>query len=156
MVARGKYFLSQFGLLGRLVCQPLRVDCASSLMATPLEVRLSQLRTATSRNSLAPSGWTWCYNKPSEQRVYTAFVHTKVLRVIGSSGIHVGTMSFGKMECDASNQNIAFILQKNEADGHYYYQEWQGMLQTKPFISGGVKACACRLSYRTWATRMMY
>jgi ribulose-bisphosphate carboxylase large chain len=51
------------------------------------------------------------------------------LRVIGASGIHVGTMSFGKVEGDASNQNIAFMLQKDEADGPYYHQEWQGWTQ---------------------------
>ena len=49
-------------------------------------------------------------------------------------------MSFGKTEGDAFNQNIAFMLQKNEADGPYYHQEWQGMPQTKPIISGGMKA----------------
>ena len=38
------------------------------------------------------------------------------------------------LESDASNQNIAFILQKNESDGPYYHQEWQGMPQTKPII----------------------
>jgi ribulose-bisphosphate carboxylase large chain len=36
-------------------------------------------------------------------------------------------MSFGKTEGDAFNQNIAFMLQKNEANGPYYHQEWQGM-----------------------------
>merc|ERR1711963_947080 len=35
---------------------------------------------------------------PQTQRGYTAFVHTKLSRVIGASGIHVGTMSFGMME----------------------------------------------------------
>jgi len=49
-------------------------------------------------------------------------------------------MSFGKTEGDAFNQNIAFMLQKNEANGPYYHQEWQGMPQTKPIISGGMKA----------------
>merc|ERR1711959_244164 len=43
---------------------------------------------------------------PQTQRGYTAFVHTKISRVIGASGIHVGTMSFGKMEGDASDKNI--------------------------------------------------
>jgi hypothetical protein len=76
-----------------------------------------------------PPCWTRCYN---------SFVHTKVSRVIGASGIHVGTMSFGKMEGDASDKNIAFMLQEDEADGPYYHQEWQGMPQTTPIISGGM------------------
>jgi len=77
---------------------------------------------------------------PQTQRGYTAFVHTKISRVIGASGIHVGTMSFGKMEGDASDKNIAFMLQDDEADGPYYHQEWQGMPQTTPIISGGMNA----------------
>merc|ERR1712241_1451355 len=70
----------------------------------------------------------------------TAFVHTKISRIIGASGIHVGTMSFGKMEGDASDKNIAFMLQQDEADGPYYHQEWEGMVQTTPIISGGMNA----------------
>merc|ERR1712110_1397466 len=59
---------------------------------------------------------------------------------IGASGIHVGTMSFGKMEGDSSDKNIAYMLQQDEADGPYYHQEWQGMIQTTPIISGGMNA----------------
>merc|ERR1712151_624406 len=55
-------------------------------------------------------------------------------------GIHVGTMSFGKMEGDASDKNIAFMLQEDEADGPYYPQPWEGMKQTTPIISGGMNA----------------
>merc|ERR1712178_479074 len=77
---------------------------------------------------------------PQTQRGYTAFVHTKISRVIGASGIHVGTMSFGKMEGDASDKGIAFMLQDDEADGPYYQQEWEGMPQTTPIISGGMNA----------------
>jgi hypothetical protein len=67
-------------------------------------------------------------------------VHTKISRIIGASGIHVGTMSFGKMEGDASDKNIAFMLQEDEADGPYYHQTWEGMKQTTPIISGGMNA----------------
>jgi len=77
---------------------------------------------------------------PQTHRGYTAFVHTKISRVIGASGIHTGTMSFGKMEGDASDKNIAFMLQDDEADGPYYHQEWEGMKQTTPIISGGMNA----------------
>merc|ERR1712227_1147034 len=77
---------------------------------------------------------------PQTQRGYTAFVHTKISRVIGASGIHVGTMSFGKMEGDASDKNIAFMLQDDVADGPYYTQQWEGMPETTPIISGGMNA----------------
>merc|ERR1712088_287165 len=71
---------------------------------------------------------------------YTAFVHTKISRIIGASGIHVGTMSFGKMEGDASDKLIAYMLQDDVAQGPYYQQEWEGMIQTTPIISGGMNA----------------
>jgi len=49
-------------------------------------------------------------------------------------------MSFGKMEGDASDKNIAFMLQDDAADGPYYHQTWEGMKQTTPIISGGMNA----------------
>merc|ERR1711920_892139 len=85
-----------------------------------------------------------CIKETGESKLFsaniTAFVHTKISRIIGASGIHVGTMSFGKMEGDASDKNIAYMLQQDEADGPYYHQEWQGMIQTTPIISGGMNA----------------
>ena len=80
---------------------------------------------------------------PQTQWGYTVFVRTKISRIIGDSGIHVGTMSFGKVEGEDSDKNIAFMLQVDEADGPYYHQYWEGMKQTTPIISGGV--CALRL-----------
>ena len=76
-----------------------------------------------------------------------SFVHTKISRVIGARGIHVGTMSFGKKEDDASDKNIAFMLQEDEADGPYYHQEWQGMPLTAPIISGGMNALRLQASF---------
>jgi ribulose-bisphosphate carboxylase large chain len=115
MVARGKYVLSQF-------C-PLGENAHSWLMATSLEVRLSQLRAPTPRNSSALPAVldTVLITSPQTQCGCITFVHTKISRVIGASGIHVGTMSFGKMEGDASDRNIAFRLQEVEAGGPYYH-----------------------------------
>merc|ERR1712222_226302 len=48
--------------------------------------------------------------------------------------------SFGKMEGDASDKSIGFMLQDDVADGPYYRQEWEGMKQTTPIISGGMNA----------------
>jgi len=50
-------------------------------------------------------------------------VHTKISRIIGASGIHVGTMSVGRMEGDASDKLIAYMLQDDVAQGPYYQQE---------------------------------
>jgi ribulose-bisphosphate carboxylase large chain len=41
---------------------------------------------------------------PSAKRGYTAFVLAKMSRLQGASGIHVGTMGFGKMEGDADDK----------------------------------------------------
>merc|ERR1711879_1024168 len=43
-------------------------------------------------------------------------------------------------EGDASDKNIAFMLQDDSAPGPYYNQEWEGMVQTALIITGGVNA----------------
>merc|ERR1712008_625307 len=40
----------------------------------------------------------------------------------------------------ASDKLIAYMLQDDEAQGPYYKQEWEGMIQTTPIISGGMNA----------------
>ena len=134
MIARGKYCLSQFG--------PLSENCAFLVDGY---VAGGTAVTCARRNF---PGQFLHYHRaghgsvtsPQTQRGYTAFVHTKISRVIGASGIHTGTMSFGKMEGDASDKNIAFMLQDDAADGPYYHQPWEGMKQTTPIISGGMNA----------------
>ena len=77
---------------------------------------------------------------PQTQRGYTAFVLSKMARLQGASGIHTGTMSFGKMEGEASDTDMAYMIQRDSADGPYYHQEWLGMNPTTPIISGGMNA----------------
>ncbi|HHS84286.1 MAG TPA: ribulose-bisphosphate carboxylase [Gammaproteobacteria bacterium] len=77
---------------------------------------------------------------PQSKRGYTAFVHCKMSRLSGASGIHTGTMGYGKMEGDAADKNIAFMLERDSADGPFFHQEWQGMKATTPIISGGMNA----------------
>jgi ribulose-bisphosphate carboxylase large chain len=77
---------------------------------------------------------------PQSQRGYTAFVLSKMARLQGASGIHVGTMGFGKMEGEASDRAIAYMVSDDSADGPYYHQEWLGMAPTTPIISGGMNA----------------
>ncbi len=74
------------------------------------------------------------------KRGYTAFVHCKMSRLSGASGIHTGTMGYGKMEGCAEDKNIAFMLERDSADGPYYHQEWLGFKATTPIISGGMNA----------------
>ncbi len=77
---------------------------------------------------------------PSSVRGYTAFVLSKLSRLMGASGIHVGTMGFGKMEGGADDKNTAYMIERDSADGPVYHQEWFGMKPTTPIISGGMNA----------------
>merc|ERR1712056_100160 len=134
MIARGKYVMSQFG--------PLAENCAflvDGYVAGGTAVTVARRNFPKQFLHYHRAGHG-SVTSPQTQRGYTAFVHTKISRVIGASGIHTGTMSFGKMEGDASDKNIAFMLQQDEADGPYYPQPWEGMKQTTPIISGGMNA----------------
>ena len=111
MIARGTYILSQF--------RPLSETCAFLVDGCVAHTNVQKHQT---------------------QLGYTAFARTKISRVIGASGIHASTMSFGKMEGDASNKNTALMLQDDEADGTFYQQEWESIKQTTAIISGGMNA----------------
>ncbi|MFV2092864.1 MAG: ribulose-bisphosphate carboxylase [Hyphomicrobiales bacterium] len=77
---------------------------------------------------------------PQTKRGYTAFVLSKMARLQGASGIHTGTMSFGKMEGEPGDKDMAYMIMNDSADGPFYHQEWQGMKPTTPIISGGMNA----------------
>ena len=77
---------------------------------------------------------------PQSMRGYTAFVLSKMARMQGASGIHTGTMSFGKMEGEASDKLMAYMITDDSAPGPYFHQEWNGMNPTTPIISGGMNA----------------
>ena len=77
---------------------------------------------------------------PSAKRGYAAFVLSKMARLQGASGIHVGTMGYGKMEGEASDTLIAHMITEDSVDGPYFHQEWLGMNPTTPIISGGMNA----------------
>jgi ribulose-bisphosphate carboxylase large chain len=77
---------------------------------------------------------------PQAKRGYTAFVLGKMARLQGASGIHVGTMSHGKMEGESDDRVIAHMIERDSATGPFFHQEWQGMRPTTPIISGGMNA----------------
>ena len=77
---------------------------------------------------------------PSSKRGYTAFVLAKMSRLQGASGIHVGTMGYGKMEGEADDRVIAYMIERDECQGPVYFQKWYGMKPTTPIISGGMNA----------------
>jgi ribulose-bisphosphate carboxylase large chain len=77
---------------------------------------------------------------PRSKRGYTAFVLSKMARLQGASAIHTGTMGFGKMEGEAADKAIAFMLEQDIANGPYFRQEWHGVKSCTPIISGGMNA----------------
>ncbi len=77
---------------------------------------------------------------PSAKRGYTAYVLAKMARLQGASGIHVGTMGYGKMEGAQDDRAIAYIIERDSYQGPAYFQEWYGMAPTVPIISGGMNA----------------
>ena len=77
---------------------------------------------------------------PSAKRGYDAYVLAKFSRLQGASGIHVGTMGYGKMEGSQDDKIIAYMIERDECQGPVYYQKWDGMKATTPIISGGMNA----------------
>ena len=77
---------------------------------------------------------------PSSKRGYTAFVLAKMARLQGASGIHVGTMGYGKMEGEKDDKIVAYMIERDECQGPVYHQKWYGMKPTTPIISGGMNA----------------
>ncbi|MDR9468410.1 ribulose-bisphosphate carboxylase, partial [Marinospirillum sp.] len=77
---------------------------------------------------------------PSSKRGYTAYVLAKMARLQGVSGIHVGTMGYGKMEGNKNDRDIAYIIERDSFQGPVYFQDWKGMKATTPIISGGMNA----------------
>ncbi len=73
-------------------------------------------------------------------RGYSAFVLTKINRLLGASGIHTGTMGFGRMEGDEADRPIACMIAQNVASGPYFEQDWHGMNRSAAIVSGGINA----------------
>jgi ribulose-bisphosphate carboxylase large chain len=134
MIARGEYILETFAenashiafLVDGYVAGPTAVTtCRRQFPAQFLHYHRAGHGAVTS---------------PSARRGYTSFVHCKMTRMQGASGMHTGTMGYGKMEGVSDDKNIAYMLECDSADGPYFHQEWQGMKATTPIISGGMNA----------------
>jgi len=66
--------------------------------------------------------------------------YMKLARLQGASGIHVGTMGYGKMEGHGKETVLSYMIEREECMGHYFNQKWYGMKPTCPIISGGMNA----------------
>ena len=134
MVARGEYILETFGENADHVA--FLVD---GYVAGPAAVTTARRRFPKQYLHYHRAGHG-AVTSPQAKRGYTAFVLSKMARLQGASGIHVGTMGFGKMEGEADDRVIAHHIMQDSAQGPYYKQEWLGFNPTTPIISGGMNA----------------
>ncbi|KIL98636.1 Ribulose bisphosphate carboxylase [Paramagnetospirillum magnetotacticum MS-1] len=134
MIARGNFILETFGenashvafLVDGFVAGPTAVTtCRRNFPDTFLHYHRAGHGAITSRQS---------------KRGYTVLVHMKMARLLGASGIHTGTMGYGKMEGAPDEKMVAYMLERQIAEGPYYRQDWGGMASCTPIISGGMNA----------------
>ncbi len=134
MLARGEYILEMFGENADHIA--FLVD---GYVAGPAAVTTARRRFPNQYLHYHRAGHG-AVTSPQTQRGYTAFVLSKMSRCIGASGIHTGTMGYGKMEGEKSDTDMAYMITDNVAKGPYYEQDWLGMNPTTPIISGGMNA----------------
>lgn len=134
MVARGEYILETFGENADHVA--FLVDGYVTGPAAITTARRQFPRQFLHYHRAGHGAVT----SPQSMRGYTAFVLSKMSRLQGASGIHTGTMGYGKMEGDASDKIMAYMLTDEAAQGPFYHQDWLGMKATTPIISGGMNA----------------
>ena len=134
MIARGEFILETFGENASHVAFLVDGYVAGTTAVTTCRRRFPSQFLHYHR---AGHG---AVTSPQSRRGYTAFVHCKMSRLQGASGIHVGTMGYGKMESEKDDRSIAYMIERDSADGPYFHQEWQGMKATTPIISGGMNA----------------
>ena len=134
MIARGEYILGQFGEHAN--------HCAFLV-----DGYVGGPGTVTTARRWFPDQYLHYHRaghgaitSPSAKRGYTAYVLAKMSRLQGASGIHVGTMGYGKMEGERDDRAIAYIIERDSYTGPAYHQEWLGMKPTTPIISGGMNA----------------
>jgi ribulose-bisphosphate carboxylase large chain len=134
MIARGEFILETFGEFADHVA--FLVD---GFVGGPMNVTLCRRYFANQFLHYHRAGHGMVTSSQSK-RGYNMLVHMKMSRLQGSSGIHTGTMGYGKMEGESSDKILAHMLERDSADGLYYHQEWYGMKPTTPIISGGMNA----------------
>jgi ribulose-bisphosphate carboxylase large chain len=134
MIARGEFILESFGENADHVA--FLVD---GYVAGPAAVTTARRQFPKQYLHYHRAGHG-AVTSPNSKRGYTAFVLSKMARLQGASGIHTGTMGYGKMEGDPEDRNIARMITQDSAEGPYYRQEWLGMSPTTPIISGGMNA----------------
>jgi len=134
MIARGEFILETFGPDANKVA--FLVD---GFVGGPGMVTLARRYFPNQFLHFHRAGHGMVTSSQSK-RGYTAYVLAKMSRLQGASGIHVGTMGYGKMEGEKDDRKIAYIIERDSFTGPAYHQEWYGMKATTPIISGGMNA----------------
>ncbi len=134
MIARGEYILETFGENANRVA--FLVD---GYVGGPTAVTLARRYFPRQFLHYHRAGHG-AVTSPQSKRGYSGFVHCKMSRLQGASGMHTGTMGYGKMEGEASDRAIAYMMEREVADGPYFRQEWRGMKGNTPIVSGGMNA----------------
>ncbi|HFC00319.1 MAG TPA: ribulose-bisphosphate carboxylase [Phaeodactylibacter sp.] len=134
IIARGEYILEQFGEFANHVA--FLID---GYVGGPAAITTARRFFPNQYLHYHRAGHG-AVTSPSAKRGYTAFVLAKMARLQGASGIHVGTMGYGKMEGAQDDRVIAYMIERDSVQGPIYHQEWLGMKPTTPIISGGMNA----------------
>lgn len=136
MIKRGEYVLGEFAKYGNEKHVAFLVD---GFVTGPAGVTTS--RRAFPETYLhfhrAGHGGLTSYKSPMGM---DPLCYMKLSRLMGASGIHTGTMGYGKMEGHNDERVLAYMLERDECQGPYFYQKWYGMKPTTPIISGGMNA----------------
>lgn len=134
MIARGEYILKEFGEFAENVA--FLVD---GFVGGPTAISTCRRYFPNQFLHYHRAGHGMVTSSQSD-RGYTMPVHMKWARMQGASGIHTGTMGYGKMEGYPRDKLGAYMLEKDFTQGEFYPQDWQGMKATTPIISGGMNA----------------
>ena len=136
MIKRGDYILSEFAKYGNEKHVAFLID---GFVTGPAGVTTA--RRAFPDTFLhfhrAGHGALTSYKSPMGM---DPLCYMKLARLQGASGIHVGTMGYGKMEGHGKETVLAYMIERDECMGHYFNQKWYGMKPTCPIISGGMNA----------------
>ncbi len=134
MIARGEYILEQFGYMAENVAFLVDGFVGGCGMITNARRNFPNQFIHYHR-----AGHGMVTGEESN-RGYTALVHMKWARMSGASGIHTGTMGFGKMEGYKSDTVLADALMDDVSKGTHFTQPWGGMAPTAAIVSGGMNA----------------
>ena len=136
MIARGEYILEQFGKIGAEKHVAFLVDGVVTGVHGVTTCRRHFPDTYLHYHRAGHGSFT-SYKSPMGM---DPLCHMKLARLMGASGIHTGTMGYGKMEGHHDERVLAYMLERAECQGPYFYQKWYGMKPTTPIISGGMNA----------------